>query len=73
VINGNAEVGEDDQRLLPVAARLPGVTEGVPGMAEAVVSAGLLVSQTDPGRQAKGSGKLGPGIAGPPSGEQGLA
>ena len=73
MIDGNAEVGEDGERLLPVAACLAGVTEGVPGMAEAVVSTGLLVSQTDPGRQAEGSGKLGPGIAGPPRGEKGLA
>jgi hypothetical protein len=73
VIGGNAEIGEDGERLLPVAACVAGLTEGGPGVAEAVVSTGLLVSQTDPGRQTEGSGKLVTGIARPPHGEKGLA
>ena len=72
-MDGNAEISEDAQRLLPVAACLAGLPEGIPGTAEAAVSTTLLVSQTDPGRQAEGSGKLGTGIAGPPRDEKGLA
>ena len=73
MIDGNAEIGGDGERLLPVAACLAGLTEGGPGTAEAAVGTGFLVSQTEPGRQAEGSGKLGTGIAGPLRGEKGLA
>jgi hypothetical protein len=49
-----AEIGVDGERLLPVAACLAGVLEGVPGAAEAAVGAGLLVFQADPGGQVEG-------------------
>jgi hypothetical protein len=51
-----------------VAAGLAGIAEGAASLAEAAMSASLLVSQADPGRHAKSGGKLGPGIAGMPGG-----
>ena len=47
MIGGNAEVGKDGERLPPVAACLAGVTEGVPGMAEAVREHGQFVFPAD--------------------------
>ena len=59
VIDGNAEIGGDGERLWSVAATLAGLTEGEPGTAEAAVGTGSWLPQTEPGRQAEGSGKLG--------------
>jgi DNA-binding CsgD family transcriptional regulator len=68
---GGTEAGVEDEGLLPVAAGLPGVADGVTG-AETVVGAGLLVGVADLAGQGQRSGVLRAGLISLADGEERL-
>jgi len=61
---GRAEVGVDGESLFPVVAGLAGAVQGVVGMDEAVVCAGLLVRVADVAGYLARGGVVGAGAAG---------
>src|SRR5947209_9213558 len=70
---GHAEVGEEGDGVLVVLAGAGGVAEGVVGVAEAGVGAGLLIVVADVDGDGEGGGVVGDGVGGAPGSVGGFA